>query len=100
MRFFVKISPLVMLSSSFRELMSDLLILPLNLNLDNLFCSFMLMLRNIMSSIIFSIKISTSENNPCFHKFLIAEEILSLGIVISSPTFRPEISRRVFLFKF
>ena len=86
--------------SSFNDVISDFLILPLNLNLDNLAFSTKFIWRKTIFPTIFSIEISTSEKSPCCQSFLTAEDIFSPGIAISSPTDIPLIAISVLLFKF
>ena len=100
MRFCVNTFPLISFKSSFNVVISDFLIFsPLNLNFESLGCSFKLIVKKIVFSTIFSIVISTSENNPCFQSFVIANVILSPGILIDSPTTNPVIDINVLLFR-
>ena len=93
-------SPLISLSSSFRVVISALLtFLPVNLNFESLGCSFSLIVKNRVLSTIFSIAISTFENNPCSQSLVIAFVISSPGILMGSPITNPEIAIRVLLFK-
>ncbi len=79
--------------------MSDLLIFPLNLNFDKRLFSFRLILRKTVFSTILSIVMFMSANNPSFQSFVIAILMLSLGILIVSPTVNPDIAIKVLLFK-
>ena len=54
----------------------------------------------MFSSSILAIFIEISENNPCFHSFLIAKEISSPGMIIFSPISNPLILIKVFLSRY
>ena len=64
--------------------------IPINVKVLSLGLSVNIIDRYTLFSLILSIKILISPIIPCFHSFLIAPDIDSPGIEISSPTLSPD----------
>ena len=79
--------------SSFKVEIFDLLILPINLNFDNLGYSFKTIFNEMESSFISSYSISISEKRFCCQSLLIAELISLPGILIFWLIFNEVISK-------
>ena len=85
----VMILPLYKSKSSLNWSASDFEI-PLKEYRDILGLSFNFILKKRLLPCTFSLKITTSLNNPWSHNFEIALDILSLGIAIFSPLCKPD----------
>ena len=81
-RFCVNILPRINCKSSLRVEIFDLLIFPINLNLDNRGYSFKIIFNETLSFETLSKVISISEKRFCCHNLLMAELILLPGTLI------------------